>query len=68
MFVRDAKTLCPHLVIFGYDFKSYEEVCGKLFTGLSNVLLMEGGNHIYFLCLPYNMVSCWHLTSWEICR
>lgn len=26
MFVRDAKALCPQLVIFPYDFKAYEEV------------------------------------------
>lgn len=26
MFVRDAKALCPHLVIFPYNFKAYEEV------------------------------------------
>ncbi|KAF6137693.1 hypothetical protein GIB67_023627, partial [Kingdonia uniflora] len=26
MFVRDAKTLCSHLVIFPYNFEAYEEV------------------------------------------
>lgn len=26
MFVRDAKNLCPHIVIFPYDFEAYEEV------------------------------------------
>ncbi|KMZ75186.1 DNA-directed DNA polymerase [Zostera marina] len=26
MFVRDAMTLCPSLVIFPYNFKAYEEV------------------------------------------
>jgi hypothetical protein len=26
MFVRDAKALCPHLVIFPYNFEAYEEV------------------------------------------
>ena len=26
IFVRDAKALCPHLVIFPYDFDAYEEV------------------------------------------
>lgn len=26
MFVGDAKALCPHLVIFPYNFKAYEEV------------------------------------------
>lgn len=43
MFVRDAKALCPHLVIFPYDFKSYEGVSGVLSLGfhLSISLLME---------------------------
>lgn len=26
IFVRDAKALCPHLVILPYDFEAYEEV------------------------------------------
>lgn len=26
MFVRDAKSCCPHLVILSYDFEAYEEV------------------------------------------
>lgn len=26
MFVRDAKALCPQLVILSYDFEAYEEV------------------------------------------
>lgn len=26
MFVRDAKSRCPHLVILSYDFEAYEEV------------------------------------------
>lgn len=26
MFVRNAKALCPHLVIFPYNFEAYEEV------------------------------------------
>lgn len=26
MFVRDAKALCPDLVIFPYNFEAYEEV------------------------------------------
>ena len=26
IFVRDAKALCPHLVIFPYNFEAYEEV------------------------------------------
>jgi len=26
MFVRDAKALCPQLVIFPYNFEAYEEV------------------------------------------
>lgn len=56
MFVRDAKALCPHLVIFPYDFKSYEEVSGWLSTGLSIILLMEDGNHILFLKSPYKGV------------
>lgn len=37
MFVRDAKALCPQLVIFPYDFKSYEEVSDWLSTGLGFV-------------------------------
>jgi len=51
MFVRDAKALCPHLVIFPYDFKSYEEVSGWLSPGchLSISLLMEDENHILLL-------------------
>jgi DNA repair protein REV1 len=31
IFVRDAKALCPHLVIFPYNFKAYEEVSSKLY-------------------------------------
>ncbi|XP_022952777.1 DNA repair protein REV1 [Cucurbita moschata] len=31
MFVRDAKALCPQLVIFPYDFKSYEEVADQFY-------------------------------------
>ncbi|KAL0542076.1 hypothetical protein IC582_022165 [Cucumis melo] len=31
MFVRDAKALCPHLVIFPYDFKSYEGVADQFY-------------------------------------
>lgn len=27
MFVRDAKAICPNLVIIPYDFEAYEEVC-----------------------------------------
>ena len=26
IFVRDAKALCPHLIIFPYNFEAYEEV------------------------------------------
>lgn len=26
MFVRDAKALCPHIVIVPYNFEAYEEV------------------------------------------
>lgn len=26
MFVRDAKALCPQLIIFPYNFEAYEEV------------------------------------------
>lgn len=31
IFVRDAKALCPHLVIFPYDFQAYEEVADQLY-------------------------------------
>ncbi|KAM7252192.1 hypothetical protein ACFE04_024075 [Oxalis oulophora] len=31
MFVRDAKTLCPHLVIIPYDFEAYEEVADQFY-------------------------------------
>ncbi|KAA8536245.1 hypothetical protein F0562_028723 [Nyssa sinensis] len=32
IFVRDAKALCPHLVIFPYDFESYEEVADQFYN------------------------------------
>ncbi|CAK7330023.1 unnamed protein product [Dovyalis caffra] len=32
IFVRDAKALCPHLVIFPYNFKAYEEVADQLYN------------------------------------
>lgn len=31
MFVRDAKALCPHLVILPYDFGAYEEVADQFY-------------------------------------
>eukprot|EP01018_Ginkgo_biloba_P015505 Gb_33413 [translate_table: standard] len=31
MFVRDAKALCPHLVILPYDFGAYEEVADRFY-------------------------------------
>ncbi|XP_062003724.1 DNA repair protein REV1-like isoform X3 [Rosa rugosa] len=31
MFVRDAKALCPHLVILPYDFEAYEEVANQFY-------------------------------------
>ncbi|KAI4318418.1 hypothetical protein MLD38_032122 [Melastoma candidum] len=31
MFVRDAKALCPHLVIFPYNFEAYEEVADSFY-------------------------------------
>ncbi|XP_040373152.1 DNA repair protein REV1 isoform X5 [Rosa chinensis] len=31
MFVRDAKALCPHLVILPYDFAAYEEVANQFY-------------------------------------
>ncbi|XP_019170940.1 PREDICTED: DNA repair protein REV1-like [Ipomoea nil] len=31
MFVRDAKVLCPKLVILSYDFEAYEEVADKFY-------------------------------------
>ncbi|XP_072971771.1 DNA repair protein REV1 isoform X2 [Typha angustifolia] len=34
MFVRDAKSRCPHLVIFPYDFEAYEEVADQFYTVL----------------------------------
>ncbi|KAK7308091.1 hypothetical protein VNO77_41686 [Canavalia gladiata] len=32
MFVRDAKALCPHLVIFPYNFEAYEEVADQFYS------------------------------------
>ncbi|CAK9187090.1 unnamed protein product [Ilex paraguariensis] len=32
IFVRDAKALCPHLVIFPYDFDAYEEVADQFYN------------------------------------
>ncbi|XP_057450361.1 DNA repair protein REV1 isoform X4 [Lotus japonicus] len=32
MFVRDAKALCPDLVIFPYNFEAYEEVADQFYT------------------------------------
>lgn len=32
IFVRDAKALCPQLVIFPYNFKAYEEVADQLYN------------------------------------
>eukprot|EP00268_Persea_americana_P055512 TRINITY_DN6459_c0_g3_i2.p1 TRINITY_DN6459_c0_g3~~TRINITY_DN6459_c0_g3_i2.p1 ORF type:complete len:708 (+),score=124.96 TRINITY_DN6459_c0_g3_i2:1408-3531(+) len=32
MFVGDAKALCPHLVIFPYNFKAYEEVADQFYS------------------------------------
>ncbi|XP_078431133.1 DNA-directed DNA polymerase [Wolffia australiana] len=32
MFVREAKTLCPQLAIFPYDFNAYEEVADQFYT------------------------------------
>ncbi|KAL4615318.1 hypothetical protein ACB092_07G115200 [Castanea dentata] len=34
MFVRDAKALCPHLVIFPYNFEAYEEVADQFYSVL----------------------------------
>ncbi|RDX62552.1 DNA repair protein REV1, partial [Mucuna pruriens] len=32
MFVRNAKALCPHLVIFPYNFEAYEEVADQFYS------------------------------------
>ncbi|KAK7308786.1 hypothetical protein RJT34_05017 [Clitoria ternatea] len=32
MFVRDAKALCPHLIIFPYNFEAYEEVADQFYS------------------------------------
>ncbi|KAF8406255.1 hypothetical protein HHK36_008340 [Tetracentron sinense] len=32
IFVRDAKALCPHLVIFPYNFEAYEEVADQFYN------------------------------------
>ncbi|KAI3753074.1 hypothetical protein L2E82_25119 [Cichorium intybus] len=32
IFVRDAKALCPHLVIVPYNFEAYEEVADQFYT------------------------------------
>nr|XP_023919582.1 DNA repair protein REV1 isoform X1 [Quercus suber] len=34
MFVRNAKALCPHLVIFPYNFEAYEEVADQFYNVL----------------------------------
>lgn len=41
MFVRDAKALCPQLVILSYDFEAYEEVLWDWLnkSGNSSVML-----------------------------
>ncbi|KAL7002869.1 hypothetical protein U1Q18_004028 [Sarracenia purpurea var. burkii] len=38
LFVRDAKALCPHLVIFPYDFEAYEEAvsCDEAFLEVTD--------------------------------
>ncbi|KAK9163787.1 hypothetical protein Syun_004689 [Stephania yunnanensis] len=36
IFVRDAKALCPHLVIVPYNFEAYEEVADQFYTILHN--------------------------------
>ncbi|GAB4852853.1 hypothetical protein Ancab_017050 [Ancistrocladus abbreviatus] len=36
MFVRDAKALCPHLVIVPYNFEAYEEVADQFYDILHN--------------------------------
>ncbi|XP_059313959.1 DNA repair protein REV1 isoform X3 [Lycium ferocissimum] len=46
MFVRDAKSRCPHLVILSYDFEAYEEVADRFY----NIL------HKY--CNKVQAVSC----------
>ncbi|KAK4378473.1 hypothetical protein RND71_000335 [Anisodus tanguticus] len=46
MFVRDAKSRCPHLVILSYDFEAYEEVADRF----HNIL------HKY--CNKVQAVSC----------
>lgn len=46
MFVREAKSLCPHLVIFPYNFKAYEEVADQFYSIL----------HKY--CKKVQAVSC----------
>ncbi|KAL3350496.1 hypothetical protein AABB24_023113, partial [Solanum stoloniferum] len=46
MFVRDAKSCCPHLVILSYDFEAYEEVADRFY----NIL------HKY--CNKVQAVSC----------
>ncbi|KAJ1388369.1 UmuC domain [Sesbania bispinosa] len=32
IFVRDAKALCPHLIIFPYNFEAYEEVADQFYS------------------------------------
>ncbi|XP_075094277.1 DNA repair protein REV1 isoform X3 [Nicotiana tabacum] len=46
IFVRDAKSRCPHLVILSYDFEAYEEVADRFY----NIL------HKY--CNKVQAVSC----------
>lgn len=45
IFVREAKALCPHLIIVPYNFEAYEEVC----FSLSFLLLIHG--YKYKSCL-----------------
>lgn len=49
MFVRDAKALCPHLVIFPYNFEAYEEVRNCWVSIADELQSKMHDNFIYFV-------------------
>ena len=52
IFVRDAKALCPHLVIIPYDFEAYEEVFFPVSLAL-NILIEWFGVLLFVFLIPY---------------
>lgn len=53
MFVRNAKALCPHLVIIPYDFEAYEEVGFWSISLLYFVYFSYRDNKNFVLCFLY---------------